>query len=105
MAFVFITLVGIWVIYSMVRAYRLSGYRFYLTTGLVAGIPYVLRALVFYYAPSLVLILFLVVLVLSRIGPEWGKDQEEKAERDDPSRWAEWRSKRSKRNLIDRLFL
>jgi CHASE2 domain-containing sensor protein len=103
--FAFLLWIPFWVLYGKVRAYRLSGYRFYLITGLIVSIPYFFLALVFYYSPGYSIIPFLLVIVVSRLGLEWGMDQEEKAGRDDPERWKVWQARTSAQNWIGRLFL
>ena len=104
-AFIFFSLVGIWVIFSKTRTYRLSGFRFYLFAGLMAGIPFLILGLVFFYSPNVGILSTFFFYLLSRLGLEWGVDQEEKAERADPARWKEWHSKMSKHSLISRFFL
>ena len=103
-AFIFLVVVGFWLLLKMVRAYRLSGFRFYLFSGFIFGLPFIFWALIFYYFPNAGIIPFFFVFIITRLGQEWGKDQEEKASQTDASRWEEYQSRVSKEGLLARIF-
>src|SRR4030042_2421069 len=105
MTFTFLTLVGFWLLIKMVWAYKLSGFRFYLYSGIIFGLPFIIWSIIFYYFPKFGIIPFLFVLIITRIGQEWGKDQEEKASEAESIQWKEYQSKVAKQSRISRILL
>jgi hypothetical protein len=102
--FVLLTLIGFWVLLKMVRAYRLSGFRFYLYSGLILGIPFLVWALIFYYYPKAGIVPYLILFIITRLGMEWGTDQEEKASQAEPEKMEAYQRKVRKLSFIVRNF-
>jgi len=104
--FAFLLWVGVWLLHGQMRAYRLSGYRFYLLAGCILSAPFFILALWFYFSPGpSAVIPFLFVILVTRIGAEWAKDREEMAAEQDPERWRVWQNTVAAQNWIGRLFL
>ncbi len=103
--FVFLSLAGFWMLLKMMWAYKISGFRFYLYSGLIFALPFIIWSIVFYYYPQYVLFLFIFVLITTRIGQEWGVEQEEKASNEGSIQWEEYQKKVSKQSRIRRILL
>jgi hypothetical protein len=102
--FIFLALIGFWLLIKMVRAYRISGFRFYLYSGLLFGLPFIIWSIIFYYYPQYGIIPFIFVLITTRIGQEWGNEQEEKASQVGSIQWKEYQNKVSKQSRISRIL-
>ncbi len=103
--FIFLALAGLWMLLKMMWAYKISGLRFYFYSGLLFGLPFIIWSIVFYYFPQYVLILFIFVLITTRIGQEWGIEQEEKAREAGSIQWKEYQNKVSRQSRIRRILL
>jgi len=102
---IFIALLGMWDLYSKIRAFEFSGFHFYLTAGILEGAPFFIGAVIFAFYPNAGIGLFFFMYILSRMAKGWERSQEQKVNQKEPSRWDEWQSKRSRQSFLSRLFL
>jgi hypothetical protein len=102
--FLLLLLIGFWVLAKLVRAYRLSGFRFYLYSGLILGIPFLAWALIFYYYPKAGIIPYFFLFIITRLGMEWANDQEEKAGQAEPEKMEAYQRKVRSQSFIVRNF-
>ena len=89
---------------KMMWAYKISGFRFYFYSGLLFGLPFIIWSIVFYYFPQYVIILFIFVLITTRIGQEWGIEQEEKASNEGSIQWKEYQKKYPNKVVLEEYY-
>jgi hypothetical protein len=97
--------IGIWVIYSKARASRLSGFSFYLITGWITGLPFILWSILLLLSLKAAVFAFVVMILVSRWGALLAEDQEKKIRKAEPARWQRWEELLNAQNFIGRLFL
>jgi uncharacterized membrane protein len=103
--FIFLSLAGFWILLKLLRAYRLSGFRFYLYSALLLGLPFLIWALLFYYSTQAGIITFPFVFLVTRLGSEWAKDQEEIASEREELKWTQYQARISKQGRIHKILL
>jgi hypothetical protein len=101
-----VLLLGLWYFVCYLRAARMSGYSFYTVTAVLQGVSFFLAAILMACFPAYDLALFIVLgFFPNALGRVWAISQAQEAEKDDPQRWAAWRSKVSQLSILNRLFL
>jgi ABC-type arginine transport system permease subunit len=91
--FAFLLWIGVWTIYGKVRSYRLSGFTFYLISGLITGVPFMVLAILFLISVKVAIFSFIFILFISRFGALWGESQEKIASQTEAEKWQEWQKK------------
>jgi hypothetical protein len=104
-AFAFLFGIGVLVIIIKVRSAYITGFRFFIFSGLLTGMPYIVLAIVYRFSKKAVQVLCLFAILISRAGLVWGEDREDEAKEKEPEKWRRWISKRDALSVIDQLLL
>ena len=97
-------LLGIYMIIQGVRKSYMSGFKFYITAGLIESIPFLLLPVFLLVESKYLLGAVLVWFVFSKLASVWEDQLKQKARETHPLKWQEWENTINHTSVIDRLL-